>query len=61
MIPVLGFATISKFDLADRLLRSIDYPVEHLVIVNNSGTKQWQPDKHYQINTARPLLGNTKR
>jgi hypothetical protein len=45
MIPVLGFATIKKFDLADRLLRSIDYPVEHLVVVNNSGTKEWQPEK----------------
>lgn len=45
MIPVLGFATLSRFDLANRLLDSIDYPVEHLVIVNNSGTKSWQPKK----------------
>lgn len=45
MIPVLGFATLSRFDLASRLLDSIDYPVEHLVIVNNSGTKSWQPKK----------------
>ena len=37
MIPVLGFATLKRFDLADRLLRSIDYPVEHLVIIDNSG------------------------
>lgn len=45
MIPVLGFATVKRFDLADRLLASIDYPVEHLVIVDNSGTKEWQPTK----------------
>lgn len=45
MIPVLGFATLTKFDLADRLLASIDYPVEHLVIVNNSGKKSWTPKK----------------
>ena len=45
MIPVLGFATLKRFDLADRLLASIDYPVQHLVVVNNSGTKQWQPVK----------------
>jgi GT2 family glycosyltransferase len=45
MIPVLGFATLKRFDLADRLLASIDYPVEHLVIVNNSGTKSWTPTK----------------
>lgn len=45
MIPVLGFATYNRHDLADQLLASIDYPVEHLVIINNSGTKQWSPTK----------------
>lgn len=45
MIPVLGFCTLKRFDLADRLLASIDYPVEHLVIVNNSGSRTWQPKK----------------
>ena len=43
MIPVLGFATLSRFDLAQRLLDSIDYPVEHLVIVDNSGKKEFEP------------------
>ena len=45
LIPVVGLATITKFDLAERLLASIDYPVEHLVIVNNSGKKIWKPTK----------------
>lgn len=45
MIPVLGFLTYSKFDLADRLLASIDYPVEHLVIVDNSGKRLYEPSK----------------
>lgn len=45
MIPVLGFLTYSRFDLADRLLASIDYPVEHLVIVDNSGKRQFKPVK----------------
>jgi len=45
VIPVVGFATVSRFDLADRLLRSIDYPVEHLVIVDNSGKGSWNPVK----------------
>lgn len=45
MIPVLGFCTLKRFDLAERLLRSIDYPVEHLVIVDNSGTCSWNPVK----------------
>jgi len=43
VIPVLGFATLSRFDLAQRLIDSIDYSVEHLVIVDNSGTKAFQP------------------
>lgn len=45
MIPVLGFATLTRFDLAERLLSTINYPIEHLVIVNNSGTQTWQPTK----------------
>ena len=45
VIPVLGFATLKRFDLADRLLASIDYPVEHLVIVDNSGLCEWNPVK----------------
>lgn len=45
MIPVLGFCTLARFDLADRLLASIDYPVRDLVIIDNSGKKQWQPQK----------------
>jgi GT2 family glycosyltransferase len=45
VIPVLGFLTYSKFDLADRLLASIDYPVENLVIVDNSGKREYQPVK----------------
>lgn len=45
MIPVIGFCTLKRFDLADRLLNSIDYPVEHLVVVDNSGTASWNPTK----------------
>jgi GT2 family glycosyltransferase len=45
MIPVLGFAVYSQFDKADRLLASIDYPVRHLVIVDNSGLGTWEPKK----------------
>ena len=45
MIPVLGFCTLKRFDLANRLLDSLDYPVEHLVVVDNSGTQEWNPVK----------------
>lgn len=49
MIPVLGFAVYSQFDKADKLLASIDYPVEHLVIVDNSGAKAWTPKQPEQV------------
>jgi GT2 family glycosyltransferase len=49
MIPVLGFATYSQFDLANRLLASIDYPVDNLVIVDNSGLKTWEPKQPEQV------------
>jgi GT2 family glycosyltransferase len=49
MIPVLGFATYSQFDLADRLLASIDYPIQNLVIVDNSGLQTWEPTKPEQV------------
>lgn len=45
MIPVLGFATLKRFDLAERLIASIDYPIEHLVIIDNSGTGEWVSPK----------------
>ena len=45
MIEVLGFPTLSRFDLAEELLASIDYPVKDLVIINNSGKKNWNPTK----------------
>jgi len=45
MIPVLGFLTYSRFDLAQRLLDSIDFPVKDLVIVDNSGKREFNPVK----------------
>jgi len=45
LIPVLGFLTFSRFDLAQRLLDSIDFPVKDLVIVDNSGRREFAPVK----------------
>ena len=65
MIPVLGFATVKRFDLAQRLLDSIDYPIRDLVIVNNSGTREFEPsvDKKlvrnlWHLEVPRGLGGN---
>ncbi len=49
MIPVVGFATLARFDMAQRLIDSIDYPVEHLVIVDNSGKKEFEPRTNENI------------
>jgi GT2 family glycosyltransferase len=49
LIEVLGFPTLSRFDLAEQLLASIDYPVSDLVIINNSGKKSWTPTKPEQV------------
>ena len=45
MIPVLAFSTFARHDLAQRMIDSIDYPVEHLVIVDNSGKQEFKPVK----------------
>lgn len=49
VIPVLGFATLSKFDMAQRLIDSIDYPVQHLVIVDNSGKREFSPKVNREL------------
>jgi GT2 family glycosyltransferase len=58
VIPVLGFATLKRFDLAERLMMSIDYPVEHLIVLDNSGTQEWMPPRvsmaKYQWNIQVP-------
>ena len=45
MIPVLAFPTFARHDLAQRMIDSIDYPVEHLIIVDNSGKREFEPVK----------------
>jgi GT2 family glycosyltransferase len=45
VIPVLAFPTYARHDLAQRMIDSIDYPVEHLVIVDNSGKRVFEPVK----------------
>lgn len=52
MIEVLGFPTLSRFDLAQELLDSIDHPIKHLVIVDNSGTQEWEPKVNHFVENA---------
>lgn len=39
MIPVLGVPVLSRPDLLERMLRSIDHPVDDLVVVDNSAAR----------------------
>lgn len=37
MLPNLIIPTLNRYDLLERLLRSIDYPLKHLLIIDNGG------------------------
>jgi len=37
MVPVIIIPVLNRYDLLDRCLRSIDYPVETLIIIDNGG------------------------
>lgn len=44
MIPVLIIPVLNRYDLLDRLLESINYPIENILIVDNGG-KYLLPEK----------------
>ena len=44
MIPLIGVPTLTRHDLCDRMLASIDYPVQDLIVVDNK-PDAWQPTK----------------
>jgi GT2 family glycosyltransferase len=45
MIPVLGVPVLKNHERLQRALERIDYPVERLVIVDQSGKENWRPEK----------------
>lgn len=45
MIPILGIPILNRGDLLLRLVKSIDFPVEKLVIVNNSRGNDFSVDE----------------
>lgn len=44
MIPLIGVPTLTRHDLCDRMLASIDYPVQDLIVVDNK-PDSWEPIK----------------
>lgn len=60
MIPVLICPTVSRFDLLEKMVASIDHPVARLVIVDNSLTGyviQTENANVQRIDYIRPLVG----
>ena len=37
MVPVIGIPVLNRYDLLERCIRTIDYAVEHLIIIDNGG------------------------
>lgn len=59
-IPVLICPVRSRFDILERMLKSIDYPIEQIVIVDNSCTGYEVPvdiEARMPIDYIRPLTG----
>lgn len=56
MIPVLIAPVISRFDLLERMLESVDHPVKQTIVVDNSCTG-WTTNNHYPIDYLHPVSG----
>lgn len=56
MIPVLVCPVVGDFDMAERMLASVDHPVGRVVIVDNSLTG-WESRSGLPISYIRPILG----
>jgi GT2 family glycosyltransferase len=57
MIPVLVCPVVSRFELLERMLRSIDEPIGRIVIVDNSLSGYIAPFDDLPIAYIRPLIG----
>lgn len=57
-IPVLICPCISRFDLLERMLRSIDHPVDKIVIIDNSCANYVVPEdlSHLPVAYIRPII-----
>lgn len=48
MIPAFIVPVLNRYDLLERCLDSIDYPVENLLVIDNNSESSWayEPNKH---------------
>ena len=50
MIPVVGIPVLKNHGRLQRVLDSIDYPIDKLVILDQSGINNWRPKKPELVN-----------
>jgi len=58
MIPMLVVPTLTRRDLLLRMLKSIDYPVQHLVVIDNSGKGGIDVEGPWERMTVLPMPTN---
>lgn len=58
MIPALIVPVLNRFDLLENFITSIDYPVKHLLIIDNSGNYQMPTDIYDGVVTVLNMPSN---
>jgi GT2 family glycosyltransferase len=58
MIPMMVVPTLTRHDLLALMLDSVDYPVKHLVVIDNSGRGVDVPDGPWGMVTILPMPTN---
>ncbi len=56
-IPVIGVPIVNGFNWLLRLVNSIDYPVDNLLIINNNGKGELSDDLNNLNNMNHPFIG----
>lgn len=50
MIPIVGIPVLQNHERLQRVLDSIDYPIDKLIILDQSGKKNWKPIQPDSVN-----------
>ena len=60
MIPVIGVPFVTNPYWLNRLIASVDFPVKHLVIINNNGRGEFDAELDAMCNMTHPYIENMK-
>jgi len=59
-IPVLGIPIVNGFRWVDRLIKSIDYPIENVIIMNNGNDPKLEKDLDSLVKKGSPYVSSMK-